>query len=95
MQIAEFLEIAKDEILSESVALHATILRLKDEDDAIPPNHLPLMLEALSTDLRTAQCRTEPIQKSHGSAKPGGLQPEARSQKPQLRPMACCGHAVI
>lgn len=66
MQIAEFLESARDEILGESIAYAKTILRLKDEDEATIRDHLPLVLEAISRDLRTTQTRTESIDKSHG-----------------------------
>lgn len=66
MQIAEFLEVAKEPILAESIAYARTILRLKDEDEATLRDHLPLVLEAISADLRTAQSRTESIEKSHG-----------------------------
>lgn len=66
MQIAEFLEAARDEILAESIAYARTILRLKDENEATLRDHLPSVLEAISQDLRTAQSRTESIDKSHG-----------------------------
>ena len=68
MQIADFIEHAKDEILAESVAYARTILSLRNEDDAILRNHLPKVLQAISADLRTPQSRTESIQKSHGLA---------------------------
>jgi signal transduction histidine kinase len=66
MQIAEFLETSRDHILSESIAFAKTILRLKEEDEETIRDHLPLVLEAISKDLRTAQSRTESIDKSHG-----------------------------
>lgn len=66
MQIAEFLEVSKEPILAESIAYARTILRLKEEDEAILRDHLPLVLEAISADLRTDQSRTESIDKSHG-----------------------------
>ena len=66
MQIAEFLETAKVAILAESIAYARTILRLKDEDEATLRDHLPLVLTAISKDLRTAQSRMESIDKSHG-----------------------------
>ncbi|MGJ7614139.1 MULTISPECIES: sensor histidine kinase [unclassified Variovorax] len=66
MQIANFLESARGEILAESIAYARTILRLKDEDEATLRDHLPSVLEAISRDLRTAQSRTESIHKSHG-----------------------------
>lgn len=71
MQIAEFLETAREAILAESVAYARTILRLKDEDEAILRDHLPSVLEAISKDLRTAQSRTESIERSHGLSDTG------------------------
>lgn len=70
MQIAEFLEVAKEEILAESVAYARTILSLKHEDEEILRDHLPKVLEAISADLRTGQSRTESINKARGHAAP-------------------------
>ncbi|MBT2333640.1 HAMP domain-containing histidine kinase [Variovorax paradoxus] len=67
MQIATFIERSKEKILAESVAYARTIVSLKDEEEAVLRNHLPLVLEAISADLRTPQSRTESIEKSHGS----------------------------
>ncbi|MGJ7512726.1 sensor histidine kinase [Variovorax sp. GT1P44] len=68
MQIAEFIEHAKDKILAEAVAYARTILSLENESDGVLRNHLPRILEAISADLRTAQSRTASIHKSHGRA---------------------------
>lgn len=68
MKIADFLEAAREEILGEAVAYARTIMPLKAEDEAVLRDHLPLVLEAISTDLRTPQSRTESIRKSHGRA---------------------------
>jgi signal transduction histidine kinase len=66
MQIAAFLETAKELILAESIAYAKTILRLKNEDEAVLRDHLPLVLEAISADLRSSQSRMESIDRSHG-----------------------------
>jgi signal transduction histidine kinase len=68
MKLADFIEFAKDEILADAVAYARTIVWLKDEEEAVLRNHLPKVLEAISADLRTAQSRTESIDKSHGLA---------------------------
>lgn len=70
MQIAEFLEVAKDEILAESIAYAKTILSLKHEDEEILRDHLPKVLEAISADLRTNQSRAESMAKARGHAAP-------------------------
>ncbi len=80
MQIAEFLEIAKEPILSESIAYARTILRLKDEDEAVLRDHLPLVLKAISTDLRSSQSRTESIDRSHGLSHAADGQPETAAE---------------
>ncbi|MGJ7582835.1 sensor histidine kinase [Variovorax sp. RHLX14] len=68
MQIADFLDSASDKILEESVAYARTIRILKDEEESVLRDHLPLVLHAISADLRSAQSRTESIDKSHGKA---------------------------
>ncbi|MBT2303211.1 HAMP domain-containing histidine kinase [Variovorax paradoxus] len=72
MQLAAFIELAKEEILAESVAYARTITTLKDEDEVVLRNHLPRVLKAISADLHTAQSRTESIKKSHGDAPAAG-----------------------
>lgn len=67
MLIAHFIEHAEDEILAEAVAYARTLISLKDEGERVLRDHLPKILEAISADLRTAQSRTESIQKSHGN----------------------------
>lgn len=80
MQIADFLETAKESILTESIEYARTILRLKEEEEAILRSHLPLVLEAVSSDLRTAQSRTESIDKSHGLSNLSGSSPETAAE---------------
>ena len=68
MQIADFLEEAREKILAESITYARSILALKDEEEAVLRDHLPKMLEAISADLRSHQIRKESIAKSHGHA---------------------------
>lgn len=66
MQIAEFLEVSSREILEESITYARSIEVLKDEDEKVLRNHLPKILQAISSDLRRGQSRTEALDKSHG-----------------------------
>lgn len=79
MLLADFIELAKEEILAESIAYARTILSLKGEDEAVIRNHLPKVLEAISADLRTPQSRTECIAKSHGLAPAVGRETAAET----------------
>lgn len=80
MQLADFIELAGEEILAESVAYAKTILLLKDEDEVVLRDHLPKVLKAMSADLRTAQSRTESIKKSHGASVAAGTPPETAAE---------------
>ncbi|MDM0085545.1 HAMP domain-containing sensor histidine kinase [Variovorax sp. J31P179] len=76
MQISDFIERAREEILAESVAHAKTIFALGDEGEVVLRDHLPKLLEAISADLRTPQSRTESIERSRGRA-PWGHPSEA------------------
>ncbi|MGJ7495355.1 sensor histidine kinase [Variovorax sp. RT4R15] len=80
MQLADFLELAREEILAESVTYAKTILLLKDEDEVVLRDHLPKVLKAISADLRTAQSRTESIEKSHGDPFAAGTTRETAAE---------------
>lgn len=80
MHIADFLEAERHAILAESIAYARTILRLKDEDEATLKDHLPSVLEAISKDLRTAQSRTESIDKSHGASQAPVSEPDTAAE---------------
>lgn len=66
MQIADFLEVASERILRESIAYARTIHVMKDEEEIVLRDHLPRILQAISTDLRRSQSRRESIEKSQG-----------------------------
>ena len=68
MRLATFLEDSREEILDQSVAFARTIPALAKLEEHHLRNHLPELLKAISADLRTAQSRTESIEKSHGDA---------------------------
>jgi len=76
MRLATFLESAQVQILEEAVAFARTIPALEHTSEKALRDHLPQVLEAISTDLRTSQSRTEAIAKSHGDA------PDTSSQTP-------------
>lgn len=76
MRLATFLESARVQILDEAVAFARTIPALEHTSEKALRDHLPQVLEAISTDLRTSQSRTEAIAKSHGDA------PDAPHQTP-------------
>lgn len=76
MRLATFLESAHVEILDEAVAFARTIPALAHTSEKALRDHLPEVLKAISTDLRTSQSRTEAIAKSHGDA------PHTSSQTP-------------
>lgn len=79
MQLATFLESARDQILEEVVAFAKTIPALKKTDEKALRNHLPQVLEAISADLRTPQSRTQSIDKSHGNAPRGSATSSAQT----------------
>lgn len=68
MQIALFLEVAREPILEAAVAFAKTIPALHDTDDRTLRDHLPHILEAISLDLRRSQSRAQSMDKSHGEA---------------------------
>lgn len=76
MRLATFLESAHAEILDEAVTFARTIPALAHTSEQALRDHLPEVLKAISTDLRTSQSRTEAIAKSHGDA------PHTSSQTP-------------
>lgn len=76
MRLATFLESAHVQILDEAVAFARTIPALEHTSEKALRDHLPEVLKAISTDLRTSQSRTEAIAKSQGDA------PETSSQTP-------------
>lgn len=68
MQIAKFLEVAREPILEAAIAFAKTIPALRETDDQTLRDHLPHVLKAISADLRSEQSRTEAIAKSVGDA---------------------------
>ncbi|MGK6306266.1 sensor histidine kinase [Variovorax sp. DT-64] len=80
MQLADFIEFSKEEILADAVAYARTIDWLKDEEEAVLRNHLPRVLEAISADLRTLQSRTASIDKSHGVAPAAAIARETAAE---------------
>ena len=74
MRLAKFLEEAHVQIMDEAVAFAQTIPALQHTEEKALRDHLPQVLKAISTDLKTAQSRTEAIAKSQGKA------PETSSQ---------------
>lgn len=85
MQLSDFIEHAREEILAESVAYAKTIFPLGDEGEAVLRDHLPKLLQAISADLRTPQSRTESIERSLGHA----------SKVPQAEATAAQTHGVL
>lgn len=70
MNLATFIETAKEGILAEAVDYARTLPPLKNASESQLRNHLPRVLEAICKDLRTSQSRTQSIAKSHGQAPP-------------------------
>jgi signal transduction histidine kinase len=68
MNLAEFIEFAKEDILREAAAYASTIESLKHEELRVLRDDLPMVLNAISADLRSPQSRTQSIVKSHGLA---------------------------
>lgn len=68
VNIATFLEVASEPILSAAVAHARTLPALATADEAVLRDHLPELLRAITADLRRPQSRRESIEKSHGNA---------------------------
>ena len=79
MQLANFLESAREEILDAAVAFARTIPVLSTLAEHELRDHLPELLQTISADLRAPQSRTESIIKSHGDATPASFQTAAQT----------------
>jgi signal transduction histidine kinase len=79
MQLATFLESAREPILEAAIAFARTIPALHEMDEPELRDHLPELLEAISTDLRGPQSRTESIARSHGEAPTPSSQTSAQT----------------
>lgn len=68
MRLSQFIRVAREEILVESIAYAAKIPVLKDTASNVLRNHLPLILNAIAADLDEPQSREQSIEKSRGHA---------------------------
>lgn len=70
MRLAEFIDHARLEIIAESIAYAARIPALQSASPEILRDHLPLVLDAIVSDLKQTQSRMQSINKSQGKAPP-------------------------
>ena len=75
MRLAQFIRLAKREILAESLAYATSIPALKGMSSQALEDRLPWVLDAIAHDLDQPQSRTQSIDKSRGLAPP----PEAET----------------
>lgn len=68
MRLADFLDQNKEEILREAAAFARTLPSLKEASEKTLRNHFSDFLNDISSDLRSAQSRTEAYAKSRGLA---------------------------
>ncbi|MDP9903039.1 sensor histidine kinase [Variovorax ginsengisoli] len=79
MQLANFLESAREDILDATVDFARTIPVLSKLDTKALRDHLPELLKVISADLRTPETRAESIQKSLGDAPPADVPTSAQT----------------
>ena len=69
MRLAEFIEANVKAIVDEAVVFSRTLLPAAGHlNEAARRDHLPMILEAIATDLRTDQSDEQALQKSQGLA---------------------------
>ena len=71
MRLAEFIEANVDAIVDEAVVFSRTLLPAAGHlDETALRDHLPMILQAIATDLRTDQSNAQELRKSQGLAPP-------------------------
>lgn len=66
MRLADFLDAGREQIMVEAAAFAKTLPTLSDANDHTLRDHFSESLDAIASDLRTSQSRTEAIDKSEG-----------------------------
>lgn len=79
MRLAQFIRIAKREILDESIAYAASFPALKGVEPHVLEDRLPWVLDAIAQDLEQPQSRDQSIDKSHGRIPPPEAQTAAQT----------------
>lgn len=68
MRLSDFIRVAREDILAESMAYAARIPVLNGNAMDVLRNHLPLVLDAIAADLDEPQSRQQSIEKAQGHA---------------------------